>query len=240
MILNNKHEPLRLTSKASSAWDEDTINYFATSKQFNVRITSLSQRRGFGSTNSSEPMREPNGFQISGLILYPRLVLVAITLEKDLDEFGVWSYNLHDAPYGSTNIEVPLLEFAVADPLGSIAEALYQAQKAALTAGRSYSLARLWKREGDGAMTADARERGCWYETRYPLLGMYSWAELQAADLPNWALPIWDNQFSLSALPDSDRLTTCLQGRSTPRLPLRGWAGAIASLTQVLQFKFAR
>ena len=128
----------------------------------------------------------------------------------------------------------------MADPLGSIAEALYQAQKAALTAGRSYSLARFWKREGDGAITADARERGCWYETRYPLLGMYSWAELQAADLPNWALPIWDNQFSLSALPDSDRLTTCLQGRSTPRLPLRGWAGTVASLTQVFQFKFAR
>jgi hypothetical protein len=225
MILNNNsHERQKLTAKAGSAWDEETVDYFATSNQFNVRITSLSQRSGFGSTSSGEPMREPNGFHISGLILYPRLVLVAITLERDLDDFGVWSYNLHDAPNGSTNIEAPLLEFVVADPLGNIAEALYQAQRAALTAGRRYSLARFWKRKGDGAMTADTREGGCGYESRYPLLGMYSWVELQATDLPNWALPIWDNQFSLSELPGSDHLTTRLQGGPTPTLPLHRWA----------------
>ena len=186
-------------------------------------------------------MREPNGIQISGLILYPKLVLVAITLERDLGEFGVWSFNLHDTPNGSTNFEAPLLEFALADPLGNIAEALYHAQKVALTAGRRYSLARFWKRKGDGAITADARERGCLYETLYPLLGMYSWAELQATELPNWALPIWEKQFSLlsvARLRSSNSLFA--EGGPPPTSPLHRWAGTIASLTQVLQFKFAR
>jgi hypothetical protein len=229
MILNNSRGPQRLTAKADSAWDDDTVDYFATSSRFNVRITSLSQRRGFGSTSSGEPIREPNGFQISGVILYPKLVLVAITLERNIEEFGVWSFNLRNASNGSTNFEVPLIEFALADPLGNIAEALYQAQKAALAAGRRYSLARFWKRKGDGAQTADARERGHLCETRYPLLGMYSWAELRAAELPDWALPIWDKQFSLSALPSPGRLTACLQGGSTPTLPLHRWATKLIS-----------
>jgi hypothetical protein len=46
-------------------------------------------------------------------------------------------------------------------------------------------------------MTAKDRERGYSYESRYPLLGLYPWAELEAIDLPNWAVPTWNEQFSV-------------------------------------------
>ena len=216
MFGKNQKVPLQAIETPVLAWDEETVEHFAKSNQFNVKITSISKRQGFGMTSRDEPVREPNGHEINGVITYPKYILVTIALEKDLGEFGVWSYKLYNTSSGSENVNVPLLEFVVADPSGDIAEALHEGQMAALAAGRRYSAVQFWKREGDGAMAAGDRERGCSYESRYPLLGMYTWAELEATDLPNWAVPIWNEQFSLADLPESRHLSSCLQTASTP------------------------
>jgi len=49
-------------------------------------------------------------------------------------------------------------------------------------------------------MTAKEIESGC-SETVYPLLGMYAWSLYEARDLPRWARPYNDLQFSAENLP---------------------------------------
>lgn len=212
--------------KAGFVWDQKSVDYFTGSNQFNVLVTSVSKRRGFGTINGDNPMREQNGTEVSGVILYPRLILVTITIEKDpCGEFGVWAYRVHIASDGSKNVEVPVLEFLVNDPIGDIAEGLYEGQRAALAAGRRYSPARFWKRKGDGALTS---ENGTGGESRYPLFGMYTWAELEAAGLPHWALPIWNDKFSLSQLPHSSTIGNHLAGAVMPAPQFGRWCQRIA------------
>lgn len=225
MPTTNKEAVLQKVETIVYAWDAKTVLYFALCNQFNIRITSMSKRHGFGMTSRGEPMRESNGYEITGVITYPKYISVNIALVNDNSgEFGVWSYNLHSVSSGPDKVNIPLLEFVVGDPVGAIAQALYEGQRAALSAGRQYSAVRFWKREGDGAMTAKDREHGYFYESRYPLLGMYTWAELEAADLPNWALPIWDEQFSLLNATDSYDLRSRAKVAPTPTRHVSRWA----------------
>ena len=147
MFGKNQKVPLQAVETPVLAWDEETVEHFAKSNQFNVKITSISKRQGFGMTSRDGPMRESNGHEINGVITYPKYILVTIALEKDLGEFGVWSYKLYNTSNGSEKVNVPLLEFVVADPSGDIAEALHEGQMAALAAGRRYSAVRFWKHE---------------------------------------------------------------------------------------------
>jgi hypothetical protein len=50
-------------------------------------------------------------------------------------------------------------------------------------------------------MTAKDREDGYSSESRYPLLGVYTWSEWEASTLPNWAVPYSSNRFSVENLP---------------------------------------
>ena len=175
-------------------------------------------------------MCKPNGYEINEVITYPKYISVTIALNNDnSDEFGVWSYSLHSVSSGSDKVNVPLLEFVMGDSVGAIAQALYEGQRAALAAGRQYSAVRFLKREGDGAMTAKDRERGYSYESRYPLLGMYTWAELEAPDLPNWALPIWNERFSsLNATNSYDLKSRVKVAPTTRTSHMRRWAQKFA------------
>jgi hypothetical protein len=99
--------------------------------------------------------------------------------------FGTWFYNICNDSSAPTGTGIAFLELYVADDNGEIREALYEALKTALLSRRRYTLARFWKRAGDGAMTAKDREHGYSYESRYPLLGMHCWSEVEAMTLPN-------------------------------------------------------
>ena len=185
------------------AWDEKSLTHFTKATRFDVQITSVSKRSGFGETREGELTRDPDpfGYEVTGVITYPRLILVTVNLEQSGETFGTWFYNIYNDASAPTGTGVAYLELHVSDDNGEIREALYEALKTALLSGRRYTLARFWKREGDGAMTAKDREHGYSYESRYPLFGMYCWSEVEATTLPNWAVPYGADRFSLENLP---------------------------------------
>jgi hypothetical protein len=181
-------------------WDEKTMDHFTKSERFNVQITSVTKVSGFGSMPHG-PIREPVGFEVSGIITWPKLILVEVTFDQrssDELEFGFWFYNLLGKPESP---QLPCLELCLADPERRIREALFETHKDALISRRQFSMARFWKRQGDGVMTAKDREDGYSSESRYPLLGVYTWSEWEASTLPNWAVPYSSNRFSVENLP---------------------------------------
>jgi hypothetical protein len=172
------------------AWDERTCAHFAELERFDVWITSVTKRFGFG-TKSDSSISEAIGYEASGVIRYPKYIQVALQiLNQEGTEFGVWFYNVYNE---SDNLQrpvrgIPCIEIWVHDPQQNIGEALYESHKAAIASGRRKSEARFWKRRGDGFVTAKDKEAG-WSTESYPLFGMYSWSLYESSNLPPWALP---------------------------------------------------
>jgi hypothetical protein len=184
------------------AWDEGSLAHFMKATRIEVKITSVTKRIGFGGMREGEFMLDdPFGYEVSGVITFPKLIPVTVNFERDSETFGTWFYNIYNDASAPTGTGIAFLELYVGDNNGEIREALYEALKAALLSGRRYTLARFWKREGDGAMTAKDREHGYSYESRYPLFGMNCWSEVEATTLPNWAVPYGADRFSLEKLP---------------------------------------
>jgi hypothetical protein len=186
------------------AWDEKTRAHFAESGRFNVSITSVTKRFGFGTTDLSY-MREPMGYEVSGIITYPKYVQVELQIQQeDSREFGGWFYNKRiRADELPPKPDIPCLDMWVYDPQHKIAEALYESHKAAIACGSRKSEARFWKRPGDGVMTAKDIEAGWSTESRYPLLGVYIWSLYESRSLPKWALPYGTKGFSTENLPSA-------------------------------------
>lgn len=184
------------------AWDQKTVEFFAKSEQINVQITNVGKRTGFGAMREHEAMRDPNGYEVSGVITYHKLILVSISFDANSENFGEWFYNLYNHASKPQKIEIPFLELYLSDPSYKMASAMFEAHQAALLSGQRYSLARFWKRKGDGVMTEKDREHGYSYESRYPLLGLYTWAEIESMKLPKWAVPRASERFSIENLPE--------------------------------------
>jgi hypothetical protein len=188
------------------AWDDETMALFAKSDRFNVLITNVNRRRGFGTTRPDEgSMHRPDGYEVSGVILYPKLILVSVEFEgsRDNETLGTWFYHLYnhsDSP--AKKVDIPFLDMSLMDKDETIRRALFEGHHAALLSGRRYSFVRFWKRPGDGVMTQKDREHGYSYESRYPLIGMYTWAQLEAPSLPAWAVPYENERFSLKNVPE--------------------------------------
>jgi hypothetical protein len=185
------------------AWDEKSLAHFTKTTRFDVQITSVNKRSGFGGMRKGEFMldRSPIEYDVSGVITFPKLIAVTVNFERAAETFGTWFYNIYNDANAPTGTGVACLGLYVGDDNGKIREALYEALKTALLSGRRYTVARFWKREGDGAMTAKDREHGYSYESRYPLFGMYCWSEVEASTLPSWAVPYGADRFSLENLP---------------------------------------
>lgn|SRR5262249_8593941 len=114
-------------------------------------------------------------------------------------EFGFFRYDgcYYAPPYGSRTM-IPQLSVFLFDE--KVATDLYEAHHCALFRGRRHTLARLWKRKGEGLMTERDQEK--MLSTRCEVLGLTTWCELQASTLPAWALRPWDVGFSLKDLPE--------------------------------------
>ena len=188
------------------AWDEKSVAYFTTATRLEVKITSITKRNGFGVAREDGPCGPDRndlfGYEVSGVITFPKIIPVTVNFDaRERETFGAWLYNVYNDATAPTGTGIAFLELYVGDYDGKIREALYEALKTALLSGRRYALARFWKRQGDGAMTTKDREHGWSYESRYPLLGMYCWSEVEATTLPNWAVPYATDKFSLKNLP---------------------------------------
>ena len=96
------------------------------------------------------------------------------------------------------DLKVPLMHVSLSDQ--KIAVEMFEAHRCALISGRHYSLVRVWKRKGDGLMTALDKEHGYSYESRYEVFGVLTWCTLEARSLPEWALPITHEHFSIGNL----------------------------------------
>ena len=186
-----------------TAWDAKTQAFFADHDRFDVYITSVTKRTGFGRNprkidrGYDKPDRE---YEISGLMTYPKYLLVQVKFYDDDTEFGTWFYNTYSDPNGEHR--QPFLEIWVSDRDYAIREAIACAHAAALASGRKKSEVRFWKREGDGIFTEEEAKRGWSCESRYPLTGMLVWEQFESSQLPGWAVPCAHERFSTEGMPE--------------------------------------
>jgi hypothetical protein len=182
-------------------WDNKTQAFFAEHDRFDVYITSVTKRTGFGKS-SSHNLDGERGYEVSGLMRFPKYLLVELKFDDDLREFGTWFYHTYSGPDGKHRL--PFLEVWLSDANYAIREAIASASAhhAALVSGSLRSLVRFWKRKGDGIFTAEEAKQGWSCESRYPVTGMLVWDQLESVRLPNWAVPYSHERFSIEGMPE--------------------------------------
>jgi hypothetical protein len=145
-------------------------------------------------------------FEVHGIVTYPKYIIVQFDFsDGNSGPFGVFSYDILD-PIGGLNgldkdLKVPLMHISLSD--AEIAVEIYEAHRCALMSGHRHSSVRVWKRKGEGPMTALDEEHGYSYESRYEIFGVTTWCELEARGVPEWALPAAHVSFSVRDLPQS-------------------------------------
>ena len=117
-------------------WDDKTQASFAELDRFDIYITSVTKRTGFGrsSTHNLDGDRE---YEISGLMIYPKW-RAELKFDDSDGEFGVWFYHTY-APIGGQTRQ-PFLEIWVSDRDYAIQEAMASAHHATLVSGHKRSL----------------------------------------------------------------------------------------------------
>src|SRR5262245_50596646 len=199
-----KRSPARSGVIGPVPWDDDTCRKIAGTDRFDVTVTSVTRRVLSGKTQEeiiSTP--RPLSFEAHGIMSYPKYITVQFEFSYRVDgSFGAFSYDILDRIGGlDRDVKVPSMHVSLWDP--KIAGEMYEAHLCALMIGRRNSFVRLWKRKGDGSMTARDKEQGYSYESRYEILGVTTWSELEAPGLPEWALPTAHENFSIRDLPES-------------------------------------
>jgi hypothetical protein len=179
-------------------WDDKTQASFAELDRFDIYVTSVTKRTGFG-RSSTHNLDGDRGYEISGLMIYPKW-RAELKFDDSDGEFGVWFYHTY-APIGGQTRQ-PFLEIWVSDRDYAIREAMASAHHAALVCGHKRSLVRFWKRKGDGIFTAEEAKVGWSCDSRYPLTGMFVWEQFETVHLPNWALPFSHERFSTDGMPE--------------------------------------
>jgi hypothetical protein len=185
-------------------WDDKTCEKLAGSDRFNVMVTSITR------TVTSGRMQEEIvttardiSFEVHGLIIHPKYIIVQFEFsERNGGPFGFFSYDSMDCTAGlDKRLKLPLMHVYLSDP--KIAFEMYEGHRCALMSGRHRSFVRVWKRKGEGLMTALDKKHGSSYESRYEIFGITTWCELESCHVPNWALPVAHEKFSIRDLPES-------------------------------------
>lgn len=194
-VENNSQRPI---------WDDRTQAFFAERDHFDFCITSVMRRAGFGRAPSYDLGRE-QGYEISGVMTYPKYLLIELKFDNDPNEFGTWFYHTYNRPDG--RLRLPFLEIWLSDADYAIRKAVENAHRSALLSGSKRSLARVWKRKGDGLFTPEEAKQGWSCESRYPVTGLLLWDRLESQQLPNWARPYSHERFSTNEMPEWHDLT---------------------------------
>jgi hypothetical protein len=183
-------------------WDDKTCEKLAGSDRFNVMVTSITRTVTSGKMQQ-ETITTPRAisFEVHGLIIHPKYIIVQFEFsERNGGPFGFFSYDVVDRIGGlDKGLKVPLMRVFLSDP--KIAFEMYEAHRCALISGRRRSFVRVWKRKGEGLMTALDKKYGHSYETRYEIFGVTTWCELESCHVPKWALPVTHENFSIRDLP---------------------------------------
>jgi hypothetical protein len=186
------------------AWDDETCEKIAGSNRFNVTVTSITRTVVSGKMEEiTVTTHNPVTFEVHGIMTYPKYIVVKFEFGEQGEghRFGVFSYDSMDRIGGlNKDAKVPWMHVFISDP--KVAVEMYEAHRCALMTGRRHSLARVWKRPGEGLMTALDREHGYSYQSRYEVFGVTTWCTLEARNVPEWALPMGHERFSVRDLPD--------------------------------------
>jgi hypothetical protein len=180
------------------SWDDKTQAFFAQRDRFDVYITSVTRRTGFGQS-SSHNLDGDQGYEVSGLMTFPKYLLVELKFDDDPKEFGTWFYHTYSRPDGKHRL--PFLEIWLSDASYKIRNAIAGAHHATLVSGNKRSLVRIWKRKGDGIFTAEEAKQGWSCESRYPVTGLVVWDQLESIALPSWEVPYANERFSTDRMP---------------------------------------
>jgi hypothetical protein len=192
--------------KSEITWDDETLEWIAKSEQLNVRLTNISRTASLGKQPHSFNDWEETAstWEVHGLLNFPKFIVVRISFTTDKKEFGGFSYNsLDDQTFNGRKLNLPLLEVWLSDENEQKALLLNAALRDAIISSRKSAGVRLFKKPGEGLMTPTDKEHGYSYESRYTILGLVTWQELQADKLPKWAVPTDRKDFSLDDLPES-------------------------------------
>lgn len=196
-MFGRKKTTVDAVKEQQPCWEEKSQTFFADQDRFDVYITSVTKRTGFGKSTTHD-IGGTRGYEISGLVIYPQW-RAELKFDESDGEFGQWFYHT----YGRSNeARQPFLEIWVSDRDYSIREAIASAHQAALVSGQKRSLVRFWKQKGDGIFTAEEAKAGWSCESRYPLKGMFVWQQFESVHLPRWALPASNERFSAEETPD--------------------------------------
>ncbi|WP_027571304.1 hypothetical protein [Bradyrhizobium sp. WSM1743] len=88
-------------------WDDKTQASFAERDCFDIYITSVTKRTGFGKS-STHILDGNHGYEISGLVNYPQWK-VELNFDESDSEFGMWFYHTY-APTGA-QVDNPFWRF---------------------------------------------------------------------------------------------------------------------------------
>ncbi|MDI3560009.1 hypothetical protein [Bradyrhizobium sp. Arg816] len=144
-MFGRKKTTANTVEKQRPCWDEKTQASFAERDRFDVYITSVTKRTGFGKCTTHD-IAGTRGYEISGLVVYPQWQ-AELNFDESDGEFGVWFYH----SYGRHNeARQPFLEIWLSDRDYSVREAIANAHQAALVSGHKRSLVRFWKRKVTG------------------------------------------------------------------------------------------
>jgi hypothetical protein len=213
MLFRKKKEMVAATEAKKSEfagvpWDENTLNWVVKQKSFDVKINHVSLTRGVGADYHGNRLQVRNPYQISGLILWPKYIVVEFEFGEQ-EDFGSFTYDsfehritVQENGRGKwLDVHVPVLRFFLSGK-SDIGRMIFEAHRDSVLCGRTNSVVRLWKREGEGGMSSEDKEKGWSYNSRYGVLGCYVWNELQSKELPRWAVPRFDDRFSLDDMPE--------------------------------------
>jgi hypothetical protein len=192
--------------KSEIAWDDETLEWIAKSEQLNVRLTNISRTASHGKRPHSfnDWDETATTWEVHGLLTYPKFIVVKISFTTDQKQFGGFFYNRSDnETFNGRKLNLPLLEVWLSDENEQKALLLNAALRDAIISSRKSAGVRLFKKPGEGLMTPTDKEHGYSYESRYTILGLVTWQELQADRLPKWAVPTDRKDFSLDDLPES-------------------------------------
>jgi hypothetical protein len=188
------------------AWDDETLEWIAKSQQLNVSLTNISRVASLGKRPHSfnDWDETTSTWEVHGVMTCPKFIPVNITFTTDSKEFGGFAYDGRDEQsFGGRRINLPLLKVWLSDEKEQKALLLNTALRDAIISGQKYAGVRFFKKPGEGLMTQVDKEHGYSYESRYTILGLVTWQELHASQLPKWAMPIDRKDFSLDGLPES-------------------------------------
>ena len=194
------------TAQSSSVgpdpWDDVTCGKLAEGDSFDVRITQVIRTVTSGVYREGDLGGNGVSLEAHGIISWPKYIACHVAFENGRD-LGCFSYNSIDRVGGRpADPKVPLMQLSLTD---QFATEIYEAHWGALMSGRRFSQIRVWKRKGEGLMTELDKEHGYSYQSRYTVIGITSWCQLMARDVPAWALPIDHENFSIGDLPESTR-----------------------------------